>query len=86
MPKAMMRASFDAIMLQVKELLLNGHGIQLGDLGTFRFSIKCKSVDNAEDISVNNVKRRRIIFTPSSDMRNAIKRVKMEIEPMPVEP
>lgn len=79
-PKAMMRAAFDAIMLQVKELLLNGHSIQLGNLGTMRFSIRCKACDDPRDISVNNVKTRRIVFTPSVEMKNEIKKVKFTLD------
>ncbi len=79
-PKAMMRAAFDAIMLQVRELLLNGHSIQLGNLGNLRFSIRCKSCEDPKDISVNNVKSRRIIFTPSSEMKAEIKKVKFYLD------
>lgn len=79
-PQAMMYAAFDAIMLQIKELLLNGHSIQLGQLGSMRFSIRCKSAKKLEDVSVNNVKTRRLIFTPSPEMKNEIKGVKFTIE------
>lgn len=85
MSKALMRAAIDAVMLQVKELLLNGHSIQLGDMGTLRFSVKCKSVDNADDISVNNVKVRRLIFRPSPEMRAEIKKVKFTLDNEDVE-
>lgn len=79
-PKAMMRAAFDAIMLQVKELLLNGHSIQLGSLGNLRFSVRCKSCEDPKDISVNNVKVRHILFTPSAEMKNEIKQVKFTLD------
>ena len=50
-PAPIMSASFSAIATQVEELLMNGHSIQLGNLGTMRMSVSCKAVENYDDIS-----------------------------------
>lgn len=75
--EAMVSASFYAIVKQIEQLLLNGHSIQLGRIGTLRFSVKCKSVDNAEDVSTDNVKSRRILLTPSSHLKMLMRQVKL---------
>jgi predicted histone-like DNA-binding protein len=72
---SMVAASFYAIVKQVKELMLNGHSIELGTLGTLRFSMRCKSAETIEDISASNVKTRRILITPSKTLKQALDNV-----------
>lgn len=79
-PSAMLKASYEALLVQIKELLLNGHSIQLGDLGTFQFSVSCQAVADKEDVGCDLVKRRRVLFRPSKKMRDLIKNVKFKME------
>jgi predicted histone-like DNA-binding protein len=72
---SMVAASFYAIVKQIKELMLNGHSIELGTLGTLRFSMSCKAAKTAEDISATNVKTRRILITPSKTLKQALANV-----------
>lgn len=72
---SMVAASFYAIVKQVKELMLNGHSIELGNLGTMRFSMSCKAANTAEEVNVNNVKTRRILISPSKTLKQALENV-----------
>lgn len=71
---------FDGIRVQFNELLLNGHTVQLGDLGSFRMSISCKSASTAEEVSTDLLKTRRIIFLPSKELKTAIDSAKIKSE------
>ena len=76
--EAQLAASNKALMQEIRQLLLNGHSVQLGDMGTLQFSISCKTVENREDLSTDLVRARRIIFRPSVKLYDDIKRVKFE--------
>jgi hypothetical protein len=54
---------------------MNGHSIQLGNLGTMRMSVSCKAVENYDDISSANVHTRRIILTPSPALKSKLNMV-----------
>ena len=73
--RAMVKAVFEGLLQEIEQMVLNGHSIQLGELGTLKFSISCKSVEDKEDLSTDLVKRRRIIFQPSTRLKNAVNRV-----------
>lgn len=75
--EAMVAAAFYAIEKQVNELLLNGHSIELGNVGTLRFGVKCKIAATADAVGVENVKVRKILFTPSTSLKASIKAVKL---------
>lgn len=75
--KANVAAVFYAIIQQVEELLLNGHSIQLGQLGTLRFSMNCKASDNAEDVGADKVMRRKILLYPSAKLKQSLERVSL---------
>lgn len=72
MPKGYVNASCDAIMNEFQNYLLNGHSVEIPYIGTYRLSVSCKSVDKAEDVHANNIYRKKIIFTPSSDFKRLI--------------
>ena len=76
--KAMLKATFDAIMQEIQQLVLNGHSVQLGDLGTLQFSISCKSVEDKEDLSTDLIKTRRMLFRASSKLRDEMNDVKFD--------
>lgn len=71
------KAALEGLGIIMKEQLLNGHSIELGDLGFLRFSVKCKSVDNPDDISSQNVKIRRLLFIPKKEVRDMMKAIRL---------
>ncbi|MBQ9640471.1 MAG: HU family DNA-binding protein [Bacteroidaceae bacterium] len=60
---------------EVRQLLFNGHSVQIGNLGTFRIGFRAKAVENAEDVSTDLIRRRRVIFTPSPELREELNKV-----------
>lgn len=74
-PEPLMGASFSAIATQVEELLMNGHSISLGNLGTLRMSLSCKAAEKLEDVTATNVKTRRILLTPSPVLKAKLNKV-----------
>lgn len=72
---AMIAASFHAIATQVEELLMNGHSISLGSLGTMRLSLSCKAAKTLDEVSAGNVKVRRILLTPSVSLKSKLKQI-----------
>lgn len=58
-PEPIMGAAFTAIAIQVEELVLNGHAVSLGSLGTVRMGVSCKSAKTPEEVTSNNVRRRK---------------------------
>ena len=65
--KGVLEQTFDAILHEMEQMLCNGHGLEFGDLGTFRFGIdmKAKPENKRDEISTDLIYRKRIIFTPS---------------------
>lgn len=52
--------------------LKDGHIVQMGDLGSFRFSAGSKGVENQEDFNTTtHFKGSRIVFTPGPMLRSA---------------
>ena len=56
--------------------VLNGHTVQIPQLGTFSLSAKCKLVSNAKDAGPDCIKRLKIRFTPKGTIKSACKSVK----------
>lgn len=54
-PKAQLISSFYAINQQIVQFILNGHSLQLGNLGFFYLSAKTKAVDSEKEAGVEAV-------------------------------
>lgn len=79
-PEPIMGASFAAIATQVEELLMNGHSISLGNIGTMRMGVSCKAAKSAEEVSSTNVRVRRILVTPSVSLKAKLNQVNIETD------
>ena len=66
------KACLDALEDVVVDLLTQGCTVRLGDLGSFRPTIACKGMDKAEDLTVRNIKRVRVQFTPSATLEKEL--------------
>jgi predicted histone-like DNA-binding protein len=54
------------------DMLDDGKSVRLGDFGLFRPTITGKSADNEEDVTANNIVRRRIVFTPGKIFQSTL--------------
>lgn len=79
-PEPIMGAAFTAIAIQVEELVLNGHAVSLGSLGTVRMGVSCKSAKTPEEVTSNNVRRRKLILSPSVSLKGKMNQVNIVTE------
>ena len=68
-------AVYRSLFIQVRELVCNGHSVQLGDLGTLRFTLHAKICENKEDGGGMAVQKKRVIFLASKIMRQKLAEV-----------
>ncbi len=62
---------------EFQNFLLKGHSVHIPQLGTFRFGINAKSVDTEEEISLDSVYRRKILFTPCVELKRRANEVEL---------
>lgn len=70
--KANIAASFFAIQQQIEQFVCNGHGIVLGNLGTFYVSTRCKAADEVKDAGASSVKSLAVRFRQSKKLRTLL--------------
>ena len=75
--EANIASAFYALAATIKRYVLEGHVVDLGPIGTFRASVNCTAEKNREDLSPKSITRRRIIFHPSLDLKNALYQAKV---------
>ena len=68
-------AVYRSLFVQVRELVCNGHSVQLGDLGTLRFTLHAKISEEMADAGGMAVQKKRVIFLASKIMRQKLAEV-----------
>ena len=63
-----MKAAWDAAGEVIKAWATEGHSVPLPGLGTMRFSVRSKAVEELEDVKTSLISTRRSIYTPSVDV------------------
>ncbi len=69
---AVMKAAWDAAGDVLRAWATEGHSVPLPGLGTMRFGVRSKAVEDLEDVKSSLITSRRIIFTPSVDLKNEL--------------
>ena len=72
------KAAWDAAGEVIRTWATEGHSVPLPGLGTMRFGVRSKAVENLEDVKANLISVRRIIFTPNTDVKNELKNTKRD--------
>ena len=72
-------AVYRSLMTQVKQLVCNGHSVQLGDLGTLYFKVHAKISEEQADAGGSAVKSKRIGFRASKVLRQLMQEVNFEV-------
>jgi len=75
--KSEIHDSMDAVSREFRNFLMNGHSVEFPDLGTFRFSIQAKASETLEGINADQVYRRKIIYTPSTTLKQLLNSVNL---------
>ena len=77
--KGVMQACWDAAGEVIKAWATEGHSVALPGLGTMRFGVRSKSVESVEDVKSSLITTRRIIFTPTVDLKDELKNTAIQI-------
>ena len=77
--QGVMKACWDAAGEVIKAWATEGHSVALPGLGTMRFGLRAKSVEKVEDVKTSLIESRRIIFTPSVDLKDELKNTAIQI-------
>ena len=73
------KAAWDAAGEVIRTWATEGHSIPLPGLGTMRFSVRSKAVEDLEDVKTSLITSRRIVFTPSVDVKDELKNTSIQI-------
>jgi predicted histone-like DNA-binding protein len=73
------KAAWDAAGEVIRTWATEGHSVPLPGLGTMRFGVRSKAVENLEDVKTNLISVRRIIFTPNVDVKDELKNTSIQI-------
>ena len=73
------KAAWDAAGEVIRTWATEGHSIPLPGLGTMRFGVRSKAVEDLEDVKTGLITTRRIVFTPSVDVKDELKNTSIQI-------
>ena len=71
------RADVVACLAALQQVIINhlkdGRSVRMGDLGSFRLSMRGKGAATADEVKSDNIKSIRVLFTPSGTLQNTFK-------------
>ena len=73
------KAAWDAAGEVIRTWATEGHNVPLPGLGSMRFGVRSKSVQNVEDVKTSLISARRVIFTPSKEVKDELQDTKISI-------
>ena len=77
--QGVMKACWDAAGEVIKAWATEGHSVALPGLGSMRFGLRAKSVEDVNDVKTSLIKTRRIIFTPAVDLKDELANTAIQI-------
>ena len=77
--QGVMKACWDAAGEVIKAWATEGHSVALPGLGTMRFGLRSKAVENVNEVKSGLIMSRRIIFTPSVDLKDELANTAIQI-------
>ena len=77
--QGVMKACWDAAVEVIKAWATEGHSVALPGLGSMRFGLRAKSVEKVEDVKTSLISTRRIIFTPTQDLKDELANTAIQI-------
>ena len=78
-PQGTITAAWAAIGEVIKAWATEGHSVAIPGLGTMRFGVRATSVEDVNEVSTGLITSRRVIFTPSVDIKNELKNTSINI-------
>ena len=77
--KGAINAAWDAIGEVIKAWATEGHAVAVPGLGSMRFSIRSTSVGDVNLVGTDLITARRVIFTPSMEIKDELKKTSINI-------
>ena len=77
--QGVMQACWDAAGEVIKAWATEGHSVALPGLGTMRFGLRSKAVEDVNDVKTKLITTRRIIFTPDVDLKEELQNTSIQI-------
>ena len=77
--KSMLRASWGVIADVVKARSTEGHIVSLPGLGTMRYGVNATTVQDVEDVGKELITCRKVIFTPSTEIKDELAKTAISI-------
>ena len=77
--QGVMKACWDAAGEVIKAWATEGHSVALPGLGNMRFGLRSKAVENVNDVKAGLISTRRIIFTPTVDLKDELANTAIQI-------
>ena len=73
------KAAWDAAGEGIRTWATEGHSVPLPGLGHMRFGVRSKAVEGLDDVKTSLISTRRIVFTPSVDVKDELKNTPIQI-------
>ena len=77
--RGVMQACWDAAGEVIKAWATEGHSVALPGLGTMRFGLRAKSVEKVDEVKAGLISSRRIVFTPTSELKEELAKTAVQI-------
>ena len=74
-----LKGAWDAIGEVIKAWVTEGHSVAIPGLGSLRFSMNADAVEDVNDVAKSLIRSRKVVFTPSVDIKNELKQTKVSI-------
>lgn len=79
LPKGTVNAAWEAIGEVIRAWTTEGHSVTIPGLGTMRFGVQADAVSKVEDVSTGLISTRKVIFTPSTAIKQELKDTSINI-------
>jgi len=77
--KGVMQACWDAAGEVIKAWATEGHSVALPGLGSMRFGLRAKAVEDVNMVKTSLIRSRRIIFVPAVDLKEELANTAIQI-------
>ena len=73
------KAAWEAAGAVIRTWATDGHSVPVPGLGTMRFGVRAKAVEQLDEVKTGLITTRRIVFTPSVDVKDELKNTSIQI-------
>lgn len=70
--KSQSKAVIEALVSRITHYMKLGHGVKMGDFGSFKPVFRCKTQETAEDVTADTIRQKKIQFYPGKAFREML--------------